>query len=429
MPGGVRRHVGQHEVCLARRAAPPAAPAWRDRRSRLAGTWRPAADRPAAGRATTSAGAARDRDLAPAAGRRAEIDHARATPQQMESLIQLDQLERRARPPALRLRCGHIRIVQLPRQPPLRGGAAAARRGEPDGWTAHTGPPTGAWPRKRRRRAGAPARGRCARIMRNSMPSRSPRSATTISGAGQIRWMAAKIAQPGSTNSARSAPTQGCCASPSRPSARSRASAASAVVAGQHRAIDGRPAVARQLQHHARQRGDGAGSAEQAHAALPDFVADAMHGSNGAQPFRHVLGHGVEALAGQPGGRRTARPASPRPPAATRSRSAPAARRSAAARTQASSVDPPPMSNSSARLPPLRSSGAQLSSASSASSRLEITSICSPVSALHAGEELGPVAGAAAGFGGDRPQPRTGRRASRPRIRAAPGWCGPSPAG
>ncbi len=49
------------------------------------------------------------------------------------------------------------------------------------------------------------------------MPSRRPRSATTTCGAGHSRWIAANTAQPGSTNSARSGPTQGCCSSPAGP--------------------------------------------------------------------------------------------------------------------------------------------------------------------------------------------------------------------
>ena len=60
-----------------------------------------------------------DRDLAPAAGRGAQIDHARAALQHVMLVIDLGQLERRARTKALALGARHIRIVELALEPQL----------------------------------------------------------------------------------------------------------------------------------------------------------------------------------------------------------------------------------------------------------------------------------------------------------------------
>ena len=57
------------------------------------------------------------RDLAPAARRAAEIDHAQAARQQVKALVELLQLERGARAVALLPRLGDIGVVELPRQP------------------------------------------------------------------------------------------------------------------------------------------------------------------------------------------------------------------------------------------------------------------------------------------------------------------------
>ncbi len=57
------------------------------------------------------------RDLRPATGRRAEIDDARAALQEMEALVELDQLEGRARAIAEALGLGDIGIVELAREP------------------------------------------------------------------------------------------------------------------------------------------------------------------------------------------------------------------------------------------------------------------------------------------------------------------------
>ena len=57
------------------------------------------------------------RDLRPAAGRRAEIDDARAALQEMEPLVELDQLERRARAIAEALGLGDIGVVELAGEP------------------------------------------------------------------------------------------------------------------------------------------------------------------------------------------------------------------------------------------------------------------------------------------------------------------------
>ena len=58
-----------------------------------------------------------------------QIDHPGThVSEQMKPLIQFDQLECRPRPPALRLRRRYIRIIELPRQPALRGAGAAPSR-------------------------------------------------------------------------------------------------------------------------------------------------------------------------------------------------------------------------------------------------------------------------------------------------------------
>ena len=64
------------------------------------------------------------RDLGPAAGRGAEIDHARAALQEMEAVVELDQLEGGARAIAEALGLGDIGIVELAREPGGRGGRA-----------------------------------------------------------------------------------------------------------------------------------------------------------------------------------------------------------------------------------------------------------------------------------------------------------------
>ena len=72
------------------------------------------------------------RDLAPAAGRGAEINDARARLQEPVLLVDLGELVGRARTEPFALRGGHIRIVELPLQPSLRGGGVPARGLEAD---------------------------------------------------------------------------------------------------------------------------------------------------------------------------------------------------------------------------------------------------------------------------------------------------------
>ena len=57
------------------------------------------------------------RDLAPAAGRRAEIDHRHAGFEEVMLVVDLDQLVGRARAIAVALGLRHIGIVELPLQP------------------------------------------------------------------------------------------------------------------------------------------------------------------------------------------------------------------------------------------------------------------------------------------------------------------------
>ena len=60
-------------------------------------------------------------DLAPAAGRRAEIDHGHAGFEKMVLVVDFDQLVGRARAQAVALGLRHIGIVELPLQPEFRG--------------------------------------------------------------------------------------------------------------------------------------------------------------------------------------------------------------------------------------------------------------------------------------------------------------------
>ena len=111
-------------------------------------------------------------------------------------VIQFDQLERRARAPAFLLGGAHIGIVQLAFQPALRRELARLRVLHPHAHFAAAGLVG--------RSCG---HARAFSINSRSMPSRNPRSATRNCVQGQSVWIAAKIAQPGSTRSARSGPT------------------------------------------------------------------------------------------------------------------------------------------------------------------------------------------------------------------------------
>jgi hypothetical protein len=65
--------------------------------------------------------------LAPATGRRAQIDDPAALGDEVEFVVQFDQLERRTGAVALRSRGHDIGIVQLAAQPELLAGGAASR--------------------------------------------------------------------------------------------------------------------------------------------------------------------------------------------------------------------------------------------------------------------------------------------------------------
>ena len=144
--------------------------------------------------------------------------------------------------------------------------------------------------RPARPRAGASACG-CARarIIRSSMPSRRPRSATTTlrrparAGGSRRRWRS-PAARNRPAPARRRVPRHAARA----PSSRSRASAAVRRLGGQHDAVDLRPRVARQVERDAGQRRHGAGGAEQAHAAVADLMADAVHRLERPQPVQHV---------------------------------------------------------------------------------------------------------------------------------------------
>ena len=148
------------------------------------------------------------RDLRPAAGRRAEVEHAHAGLQQVIAIVHLDQLVGRARAPALAFRARHIRVIELAFQPQCGGERALARRLHARLERAAARLlvlAAGTLPASRQTCV-SPARS--ARISSSNMPSRRPRSAIRMRGAGKARRMASRIAQPASTRSARSWPMQ-----------------------------------------------------------------------------------------------------------------------------------------------------------------------------------------------------------------------------
>ena len=73
------------------------------------------------------------RDLAPAARRRAKIDHAHAGPEQKMLVVDLGELERRAGAIAPALCLVHVRIVELPLQPARRADLPPLGGVDPDG--------------------------------------------------------------------------------------------------------------------------------------------------------------------------------------------------------------------------------------------------------------------------------------------------------
>ncbi len=127
MSGGIRRHVGQHEVGLAaqqlqqRRLTRWVHDVALDQRRARDRFDRQQVDSHHARRA------ALQRHLSPTPGRRPQIQHQPTLADQMIALVQLDQLERGPRAPTLALRRLHIGVVQLPPQPTLLRRAAPAR--------------------------------------------------------------------------------------------------------------------------------------------------------------------------------------------------------------------------------------------------------------------------------------------------------------
>src|SRR5262249_47850455 len=97
------------------------------------------------------------RDLAPAAGRRAEIDHPRPLLEQMVLVVDLDQLEGGAGAKTFALGARHVRVVALSFEPALRRRRMALARFEADleralaGIRIHSDPTFGSdmalWPR------------------------------------------------------------------------------------------------------------------------------------------------------------------------------------------------------------------------------------------------------------------------------------------
>ena len=81
-------------------------------------------------------GPALDQNLRPAARRGAKVDAAQPAADEMETLIQLDQLERRARAVALLLCRPHVGVIELARQPFLRRRRPPARGAQRDGQAA-----------------------------------------------------------------------------------------------------------------------------------------------------------------------------------------------------------------------------------------------------------------------------------------------------
>jgi hypothetical protein len=84
------------------------------------------------------------RHLGPAARGRAKVQNAHPLLDDMEAVVELDELEGGTRPPTLLLRRRDIGVIQLARQPALRGDAAACRllqldRETPSGALARVG--------------------------------------------------------------------------------------------------------------------------------------------------------------------------------------------------------------------------------------------------------------------------------------------------
>src|SRR5690606_38752631 len=172
----------------------------------------------------------RDGDLTPAPRGAAEIDHARTGTQQAVAIIHFQQLIGGAGTVAIPPRGMHIWVVQLAREP-ARGGVTAFPRGFHPHLEGACAARDGAFacaalagglsrclchastisaarvPLRRPPRRLGRAASACMSDIR--IPSRNPRSATRSLSAGHASAIASKIAQPASTRSARSCPTQG----------------------------------------------------------------------------------------------------------------------------------------------------------------------------------------------------------------------------
>ena len=180
MAGGGRGHVGQHQIGLAAQrlfqhlrhafvhkiALEDFDPGDRLHRQNVGGDDLAAAAKPLRG------------DLAPAARRRAEIEHQRAGPQQMEFAVEFFQLERRARTVAFGLRRGDVRIVKLALKP-AGGRSGAPTRGQHPLVLFAT-------PRSRI----ASSQRFVSANRSRKIPSRRPRSATRKRAQGHTLWMA-----------------------------------------------------------------------------------------------------------------------------------------------------------------------------------------------------------------------------------------------
>src|SRR5699024_7722179 len=155
-------------------------------------------------------------DLAPATGGGAEVDHPLARLQKVCLFVDLQQLEGGPRAIASRPCLGHPGIVELPLQPAHRRRTPALRRSYPLPKLALPTPgraatalaaATLAAPRLAGHGVRGPAKS-CS-IIRVSIPSRRPRSATRRRDRGQRVSTASTMAQPATTRSARCTPMQG----------------------------------------------------------------------------------------------------------------------------------------------------------------------------------------------------------------------------